>query len=430
MDEPEVDAYSRRTGTQLGFFITEPNVGDYTVRLKSRRSRSIGEVISDVRERIHTTEPAIQVDFGQLMMDVIGDLTNSPSPIEIKVFGEDGEQLKKTAKEIKSVIDSIPGVTDAFDGIVISGPSLILHVDPRKAALAGFSARDIEDQISAMMEGRVETKIQKGEKLIGVHVRYPDAYRHDINAVQNLKLVSPAGALVPLSTVASVERLAGEAEISRDQLQRLVAVTGRTEGRDLGSVMADIRRALKANVRLPAGVTVDFGGVYQTQQESFTGLVLVALAALLLVVIVLLFEFGEFAVPASIFVVNALSLGGVFGALLLTDVTINVSSLVGIILIIGIVAENAIFVFHRMNEHIAQGTPREEAMKQALISRGRPIIMTTLAAVLALLPLAVGIGAGAQMQRPLAIAVIGGFSVSSLLLFLALPPVYRLLKRQ
>jgi len=193
--------------------------------------------------------------------------------------------------------------------------------------------------------------------------------------------------------------------------------------------MADIRKVLKAKVQMPAGVTVDFGGVYETQQESFTGLVLVALAALLLVVIVLLFEFGEFAIPATIFVINALSLAGVFGALWLTGVTLNVSSLVGIILIIGIVAENAIFVFHMMKEYRGQGMTHDDAMKKALAIRIRPIIMTTLAAILALVPLAIGIGAGAQMQRPLAIAVIGGFSVSSLLLFIALPPIYRLMKK-
>ncbi|HUL43489.1 MAG TPA: efflux RND transporter permease subunit [Bacteroidota bacterium] len=426
---PEVESYSRRTGTQLGFFITEPNVGDYTVKLHSKRARSIEEVISEVRERVHNTEPALQIDFGQLMMDVIGDLTNSPQPIEIKIFGEDADVLRSKAREVKSLIESVPGVVDAFDGIVISGPSLVIHVDPQKAAFAGFTTRDVLVQVQNIMQGRVDTKVQKGEKLIGIHIRYPAIYREDINHIEELKLVSPGGNIIPLRTIASFERVAGEAEIERDQLQQRVAVTARTSGRDLGSVMTDVKKLLAAKLRLPSGVTIAYGGTYQTQQESFTGLFIVALIALLLVIIVLLFEFGEFTIPFSIFVINAMSLVGVFGALWLFDVTLNVSSLVGIVLIIGIVAENAIFVFHRMKQLQSEGATLDDALTAAVKMRGRPIVMTTLAAVLALLPLTLGIGAGAQMQQPLAVAVIGGFSVSSTLLFFALPPLYRLLRR-
>lgn len=425
---PEVESYSRRTGTQLGFFITEPNTGDYTVKLRSARSRSIEEIMDEVRERVHATEPSLQIDFFQLMMDVIGDLTYSPSPIEIKLFGEDAELLQAKAKEVKRLIETVPGVVDAFDGIVISGPSLIIRVDPEKASLAGFTPQDVLEQVQNIMEGRVDTKVQKGEKLIGIHVRYPDAYRQEIDRIEGLRLINPRGDLIPLQTMATIERIAGEAEIKRDQLQQLVAVTARTSGRDLGSTMSEIRTLLSRTLHLPPGITIDYGGMYKTQQESFRGLVVVALAALLLVVIVLLFEFGEFTVPFSIFIINAMSLVGVFGALWLTGVTLNVSSLVGVILIIGIVAENAVFVFHMVKQFENDGSSVEEALTKALKVRARPIIMTTLAAVLALLPLALGIGVGAQMQQPLAVAVIGGFSVSSLLLFFVLPPLYRMLR--
>jgi multidrug efflux pump subunit AcrB len=428
MSEPEVESYSRRTGTELGFFITEPNVGDYTVKLRPQRSRSIEEIMDEVREKVHATEPALQIDFFQLMTDVIGDLTNSPSPIEVKLFGEDAEVLRAKAKEVKQLVETVPGVVDAFDGIVISGPSLLIRVDPQRASLAGFSTQDVFDQVENIMQGRVDTKVQKGEKLIGIHVRYPDVYRHDIKRIEGLKLITPKGNLIPLRTIASIERIAGEAEIKRDQLQQLVAVTARTSGRDLGSAMSDIRGLLSSKLHLPPGVTVEYGGLYQTQQESFTGLVLVALVALLFVVTVLLFEFGEFTVPFTIFIINAMSLIGVFGALWLTGVTLNVSSLVGVILIIGIVAENAVFVFHMVKQYENEGSSLDDALTRALMIRARPIIMTTLAAVLALLPLALGIGVGAQMQQPLAVAVIGGFSVSSLFLFFALPPLYRMLR--
>jgi CzcA family heavy metal efflux pump len=426
---PEVESYSRRTGTELGFFITEPNTGDYEVKLKSDRSRNVEEIISEVREKVHIVVPSMEVDFFQLMMDVIGDLTYSPSPIEVKIFGENAEILRSKAKEVKDLIENIDGVVDVFNGIIISGPSFIIHVNSEKAALAGFKPDEILSQIKNIMEGRAETKIQKGEKLIGIKIRYPNEYRESIDLIENLKLITANGDQIPLKTIASVERVAGEAEIQRDQLQQLVAVTARTSGRDLGSAMSDIQKLIKEKIHIPPGVTIEYGGMYQTQQESFVGLVLVALAALLLVVMVLLFEFGEFTIPLTIFIINAMSLIGVFGALWLTGVTLNVSSLVGVILIIGIVAENAVFVFHMVKQFQLKGSSLDEALTKSLMVRTRPIIMTTLAAVLALLPLSLGFGAGAQMQQPLAVAVIGGFSVSSLLLFFVLPPLYKLLKR-
>jgi CzcA family heavy metal efflux pump len=424
---PEVESYSRRTGTQLGFFMTEPNVGDYTVKLRHQRSREIDDVMADVRDKVHSVEPSLHVEFLQLMQDAIGDLSNDPSPVEIKIFGEDAELLRSKAREVKQLIETVPGVVDALDGIVISGPSFVINVDQDRAALAGFTPQDVLAQVENIMEGRVDTRVQKGEKLIGVHIRYPDAYRQEIRKIEDLKLITAGGDPIPLRNVATVERIAGESEVRRDQLQRLVAVTARTSGRDLGSTMQDISRLLSSKLTLPQGVTIEYGGVYQTQQESFNGLVIVALVALLLVVIVLLFEFGSFTVPLTIFIINALSLIGVFGALRITGMTLNVSSLVGIILIIGIVAENAVFVFHALGEYRKAGHAPEEALTLALLARARPVMMTTLAAVFALLPLALGFGAGSQMQQPLAVAVIGGFSVSSLLLFFALPPLYRLM---
>lgn len=429
LSTPEVESYSRRTGTELGFFMTEPNKGDFLVKLKQQRSRTINEVIDDVRTRVESAEPGLQIDFGQLMMDVIGDLTNSPAPIDIKIFGDDVPLLHAKAREVKRLIETVPGVVDAFDGIVISGPSFIIHVDPLKASLAGFSAADVQAQVNAMMMGTVETKVQKGEKLIGIHVRYPDAYRMDMQKIEQLQLVNSNGIIVPLRTMATIEKTSGQAEIAREQLRQYVGVTARISGRDLGSTVTDIQKKLNAEFTLPPGMTLEYGGVYQTQQESFGGLSFVALAAFALVFIVLLFEFGEFSVPLSIFIINLASLAGVFGALWITGVTFNISSFVGIIMIIGIVAENAIFVMHMVKTYRSQGHALDDALVKASIIRTRPILMTTLAAVCALLPLAYGVGAGSQLQQPLAIAVIGGFSMSSLLLFFGLPMVYKVMKR-
>lgn len=429
LSTPEVESYSRRTGTELGFFMTEPNKGDFAVKLKQKRSRNVNEVIDEVRNQVERAEPGLQINFGQLMMDVIGDLTNSPAPIDIKIFGDDVRLLHEKAKEVKRLIETVPGVVDAFDGIVISGPSFVIHVDPLKASLAGFSAAGVKSQVDNMMMGTVETKVQKGEKLIGIHVRYPDAYRMDVQKIEQLQLVNSNGIIVPLRNMATIEKTSGQAEIAREQLRQYVGVTARISGRDLGSTVADIQKKLNAQFTLPTGMRLEYGGVYQTQQESFGGLSIVAIAAFVLVFIVLVFEFGEFSVPLSILIVNLASLAGVFGALWMTGVTFNISSFVGIIMIIGIVAENAIFVIHMVKMYRSRGESLDEALVKASIIRIRPILMTTFAAVCALLPLALGVGAGSQMQQPLAIAVIGGFSMSSLLLFFGLPMLYSMLKR-
>jgi CzcA family heavy metal efflux pump len=429
MEIPEVDTYSRRTGTQLGFFLTEPNTGDILVKLKAVRTRPIGDVIAEVRERINASEPSLRADFGQLMMDVIGDLTNNPSPVEIKIFGPDQKLLQSKAREVKSLISTIPGVVDAFDGIVISGPSMVVRVDPLRASLSGMTVEDVEEQLSTMIHGGTESGIQKGEKIIGIRVRFPDPYRFDVDRIKQIRLMSPSGSPVPLGTVASIEMTGGQSEIDREGLRQFVAVTARISGRDLGRTVDDIKAKLAKDLVVPSDVSVLYGGVYETQQDSFRGLLLVTLAAVALVFIVLLFEFGEFAVPLSILVINVLSLLGVFGALWLTDVTFNISSFVGIILIIGIVAENAIFVMHNVKKLTREGVSLDDALVRSTRMRTRPIIMTALAAVFALLPLSLGVGAGAQMQQPLAIAVIGGFSLSSILLFFGLPLVYRLIAR-
>jgi multidrug efflux pump subunit AcrB len=427
---PEVESYSRRTGTQLGFFLTEPNNGDFLVKLKKIRSRRINDVITEVRARVSVSEPALTIEFGQLMMDVIGDLTNNPSPVEIKLFGEDEKTLQTKAREVSKLISQVPGVVDVFDGIVIAGPSLVVRLDPLASAEAGIGVDDAQEQLEAVIRGKSESTVQRGEKLIAVRVRYPQAYHFDVDRLEEVRLVNGSGIPVPLRSIAMIEKTEGKAELRREGLRQMIAVTARIKDRDLVHTVEEIQRTLSRALVLPAGMSIVYGGVYQVQQESFRGLLLVALAAITLVFIVLLIEFGEFAVPVSIFAVNILSLVGVFGALWLTGVSFNISSFVGIIMIIGIVAENAIFVMHTVRTLQAEGVPLDAALVQATRVRARPIIMTTLAAVFALLPLSLGIGAGAQMQQPLAVAVIGGFSLSSALLFFGLPLVYRLLSRQ
>jgi multidrug efflux pump subunit AcrB len=377
---------------------------------------------------VEASVPAIEIEFGQMMMDVIGDLVNNPQPIEIKLFGEEPALLQVKANEVKALIETIPGVVDVFNGIVVSGPSFVVNIDPAKTSQAGFNPIDVHEQLETIIHGKTQSNIQKGQKVIGIRVRYPDIYRTDVDRIEGLQLINANNVPIPLSSIATFKKTVGQTEIRREGLRELIAVTARISGRDMGSTVNDIKAKLSANLVLPRGVSLDYGGIYQTQQESFFGLLLVALAAFMLVFVVLLFEFGEFTVPLSIFVINVLSLFGVFGALWLSGVTFNISSFVGVIMIIGIVAENAIFVLHSVKSFQSEGWSLDESIIRAGQVRARPILMTTLAAVFALLPLALGIGSGAQMQQSLAIAVIGGFSVSSLLLFFGLPMIYRLMK--
>jgi CzcA family heavy metal efflux pump len=425
---PEVESYSRRTGTQLGFFLTEPNTGDFLVKLKTKRSRSIYEIIDEVRRTVDSTEPALDVDFGQLMGDVLGDLTNSPKPIEIKLFGDSAAILENKATEVASMIESVPGVVDVFNGIVISGPSFVLNVDHHKAARYGLTAEDIQQQLTTIMRGEVAGSIQHGEKLIGIRVVYPASYKTDFDRVKQARVVNQDGVLVPLQDIAAFEFTGGQSELDREGLRPVVAVSARIEGRDLGSTIAEIKQLLHNRLVLPPGVTVEYGGIFQTQQQSFRGLLIVAIAALMMVFLTLLFEFGEFAVPVSVLTVCLLSLLGVVGALRLTGTTFNISSFVGLIMIIGIVGENSVFIMHEFKQLRSEGVDLDSAMATACVRRTRPIIMTTLAAVLALSPLAIGLGTGARMLQPLAIAVIGGFTLSSVLLFFVLPVLYRIIR--
>ncbi len=421
MNIPEVESYSRRTGTQLGFFITEPNNGDYLIKLKNNRSRGINAIIDELRTKVENTEPALQIEFGQAMQDLIGDLTSVPSPVEIKVFGEDKSLIQKKAREIANLISNVNGVVDVFDGIVISGPAYIINFNLPAISKAGLTVEELSNIINNDIQGNVTTQIQKGEKLIGVRVRLPDKYRNNIDLLKSIRVTSPNGNSYLLGSLADFRIDPGQSEIDRENLKQMVAVTSRISGRDLGSTISDIKNVLNKKLNLPSGITLEYGGTFKTQQESFQGLLKVLLAASLLVILVLVIEFERFLVPLSIYFVAILSLFGVVTALWVTNVNFNISSFMGAIMMVGIVAENSIFLTHYFFIFQNRGMERKEAIINASVVRSRPIIMTALAAILALMPLALGIGAGSQMQQPLALAVIGGFTLSSLLLLFILP---------
>jgi CzcA family heavy metal efflux pump len=430
---PEVENTSRRTGLQLGLAaVTEANSGDISVKLKTDRKRDIDDVIADVREKVTQQEPALDVEFIQVLQDMIGDLTSAPEPIQIKLFSPDAAALQEWAPKVADAIHKIPGVVDILNGIdnTISGPATTFQVDPGVAARAGFTSEEIATDASAILEGEpAAAPVVSNDRAYTVRVRFPDANRASLEAIRDTLLTSSSGRTATLGGLATITELPGQTEIRRENLQRQVAVTARLEGTDLGSGMDAVMKAVNG-LHLPASIRVTYGGTYQEQQKSFRDLVLVLVLAILLVFIVLLFEFRNFAAPLAILASALLSTSGVFVALLLTRTTFNVSSFMGMIMVIGIVAKNGILLLDADQKFRKLGLSAEDAMLQASRRRLRPIVMTAMATVAGMLPLAFAIGAGSQMLQPLAIAVIGGILISMVLSLLITPAVHYYLSHE
>jgi CzcA family heavy metal efflux pump len=426
---PDVETYSRRTGTQLGFFITEPNSGDYVIRLKPRsRRRPVEEVIDDLRGRLEAAEPAIRADFGQLLEDDIGDLTGDvPQPVDVKIFGEDQQLLQQKARAAAAIVEKVPGAEDVFDGIVVAGPALEIRARPAAAgaraiepARVGLTVEELHAAIEPAIAGTVAGALRIGERMYDVRV-----FQKTLAGPENLKIRAPSGALVPLGSVATISTGPPEAEIHRENLRSFLGVTARLSGRDLGGAISEIRSKLGSALALPSGMSLEFGGLYEQQQNSFKGLLLVLIGGLLLVGVVLLFEFGDWRAPLLTGLIALAVLGGAFGSLILTGMTLNVSSFVGAIMMVGIVGENAVFVIQEARTALLSGATPSDAWRIAANRRLRPVAMTIFATAFALAPLAFALGAGSQLQQPLAIAVIGGFVLSGPLVLLVLPGLYR-----
>ncbi len=424
---PEVESTSRRTGLQLGLAaVTEANTGDILVKLKAKRDRGIDEIMSDVRADIKKEEPALDVDFIQVLQDMIGDLTSSPKPIEIKLFSQDPKLLEAWAPKVAEAIGKIPGVVDLLNGIdnTISGPAVTFQVDPSVAARAGFTAEEVALDAAAILEGEPSpTPVVANDRAYTLRVRFPAANRASLEAMRDTLLVSSTGHTATLGTLSSVVENPGQTEVLRENLQRDVAVSARLEGRSLSSGIADVQRVV-AGLHIPSSIRVVYGGTYAEQQRSFHDLVIVLILAILLLFIVLMFEFGTFSAPIAILSSALLSTSGVFIALLITRTTFNISSFMGMIMVIGIVAKNGILLLDADQRMRALGASPQDAILQAGRRRLRPIVMTALATVAGMLPLAFAIGAGSQMLQPLAIAVIGGVLISMVLSLIITPAVH------
>jgi CzcA family heavy metal efflux pump len=440
---PETASFSRRTGAEMGLFATEQNRGDFLVKMKpmcrwprtwigcpaSERRRSTDLVIDDLRAQIKENVPALDVEFVQILQDMLGDLQGSPEPVEIKIFGNNMQVLEQLAGEIQPRLEKIKGLVD-FVGVSKGNPEIVFHVNPALAGRAGLTVDQVSQQVRAGLLGISETQLRQADRTIGVRLRFPDSFRGNLASVQQFPVVTPAKQIVPLSAVAQVEEVQGENQLQRENQRLMVTLTARLQGLDLGSAIRQVRQVI-SQTKFPLNTSYEIGGQYESEQAFFQNLISVLALALAAVFVVLVVQFRSFGPALIILSAAPLSMLGVFGMLLVTGTPLNASSGMGIILMIGLVVKNGIILFEYVQKLWEEDKlPLDEALIAAGKIRIRPILMTTLATLFGLLPLALGLGAGAELQKPLALAVIGGLLISIFITLLVMPVLYSLLSRK
>ncbi|WP_410209914.1 efflux RND transporter permease subunit [Aquirhabdus sp.] len=455
---PNVQTYSRRTGMGLGGGLNEANQGDFFIRLKPQPREDIEVVMESIRSEVEQHVPGVHIELAQLMEDVIGDLTAVPQPIEVKLFSDDPQLLNQLAGKTAEAIGHIDGVVDVNPGITPAGDAIEVHVDPARAALAGLTTDSINQMVQDAMSGRIATQISPANASsigsLAVRVWIPAEQRQTTLDLQNLPLRTSTGAIIHLQDVAQLVTVAGQSQINREQMQRMVAITARISGRDLGSAIKDVQAIVGAKGFIPNNARMELGGLYEQQQIAFRGLMVVFATAVALVFLLLLFLYERFVIALSVLMMPLLAASSVFIGLWLTGIELNISAMMGMTMIIGIVTEVAIFYFSEYNElhkHMQlttdspQASPSDLNHAQRLAqrlnqrkrytlilagqNRMRPIAMTTLAAILTLLPLAFAIGEGSAMQQPLAIAIIAGLIVQFPLVLIVMPVLFSVLTR-
>lgn len=420
-DTPEVDSISRRTGAELGMFATEQSSGDILVRLKKDRSREMLEIMDDLRERIETSQPALRIEFVQILQDFLGDLEGNPEPVEIKIFGEDSELLQKQAIAIAEKVEKVPGVVDLYNGVTLGNPEIQVQVDAEKAQRAGLDQQQVAKQLSDALLGNVITQFRRFDRVIGVRVRFHDDVRFNYGLIRQFPLSTPSGALVPLSSIAAFKEVNGQNELLRENQRQMIDITAGISGRSLGEVIQDVK-AILHRTNLPPGYTYEIGGQFQSQQKSFRQLLVVLFVAIMLVLILLVLQFRDFRASLVILSAAPVSLIGAFLMLWITGTDFNVSSFMGLIMLIGLIVKNGIILIeYTFQLREQESLSLEDALVQAGKARLRPILMTTLATLFGLLPLALGFGAGSELQKPLALAVIGGLFLSTFVTLVFVP---------
>lgn len=427
ISHPDVQAYSRRTGTEMGFFITEPNSGDFLIQLKKNRKKTTAQVTDDLRQKIEESGLPLTVDFGQVIGDMLGDLMSSVQPIEVKIFGTDKQLIHQYSKQIAGIVEKVKGTADVFDGIVIAGPSI--EVIPNLVTLGQYniSPQDFQYQLQTMLEGNVVGEMFDRQQFTPIRILYNNKSNASLFEIENSMIALPNGEMKPLKEFASVKLVSGVAEENREDLQTLGIVTARLDNGNLGGTMKEIQQQINRQVKLPNGYSIVYGGAYAEQQQSFSELLLILALSCLLVFTVILFLYRDIKVALTILFISILGISGSFILLFLTGTPLNVGSYIGLIMIVGIIGENAIFTYLQFHESLPE-KGKEKAIVYAISTRLRPKLMTALGAIIALMPLALGIGTGAQMHQPLAVAVIGGFLIALPLLLIVFPTILNRIK--
>ena len=446
-DTPEVETYSRRTGLQLGGGITEANEGDMFIRLKPQPRREIEEVMDDIRTRIETQVPGVDIEMAQLMEDLIGDLTAVPQPIEIKLYSEDQAALNDVAPRVAEALSkagAASGIVDINDGRNIAGDALEIVVDPLQAAAEGFDAAAINATVQQVLAGSLVTQYQvfgSAPKVVGIRLWSPERARHLEDDLERIRVTAPDGHSVALGRVAQIKRVVGQPQIQRDDMRRMIAVTARTSGTDLGSAIARVNQVMSdPQLLVPRSesatssrpVTYALGGLYREQQTAFIGLLWVFAASVVLLFLLLVYWYESICVAGCVIVTSLLAIPAVAFGLWLAGIELNIASMMGLAMIAGSVTEAGIFLCSELlhpsgegpahiNQNIISPADLASRIPAAALRRLRPISMTTIAAALAMLPLVIGIGEGGALLRPLAAAIVAGLIVQLPLVLLVLP---------
>ncbi len=448
---PNVEAYSRRTGMKMAFRTVPANFGDYLIQLKTTRTTTTPEVIADLRKKIQAVAPVLNIGFGQRISDLLGDLMSTPAPIEIKIFGDNYTTLKQLTLQAETILQKVQGIADINNGLITEGPSLVFIPNQDKLSRYGISLTDFQTQMSAYtggvslgmnsntpepspaqaaMTGGIQVgQMQDGEQMRRILFRFANFADNDMEHLKRQLIFLPDGTTRPVSFFSDIQVIPGEIEEKREDLKSNIVLTARLQNRDLGSAIKEIQNSFKAQLPLPQGYSIVYGGAYSEQQQSFKELLFILGLASLLVLAVLVFMFREWMISLLVLFISAMGISGCILALYFTNIPLNVSSYTGIIMIVGIIAENAIFTVSQFKTNLKATGDVNNSINNAIRLRIRPNLMTALGAILALMPLGLGIGLGAQMQQPLAVAVIGGFVVGLLMLLLVLPSLMRIVYR-
>jgi CzcA family heavy metal efflux pump len=442
---PDISGYIRRTGAELGFFATEPYTGDILVSLKpAGERRPAEELFEELREQLKKEVPELETEFVPLVQDQINDLAGVDSPIEVKVFGPDFAKLRELAEQVGKVVEEVEGVEDMNAHVKMGNPDVVIRPDSLQTARVGLTELDIESQLNAALYGQVASTVPEQDRMTKIRVRYPDRVRFDRERLGLLPIslataaTASAGAgvgatlnagmgFVPLGQLATIRTVRSPNELWRENQQPVITVSAELDKRDLGSVNRELQDKL-SELKFPAGYRWELAGSYRAHQESFASLMTVLIVSAALVFLLLGFQFHSLALPFLIFLAQPVSLASALFALWITGTPLNVSSFMGVILLIGLDVKNGIILIEYIGQLRGQGVPLHEALLKAGRTRFRPILMTSLCTILGLVPLALGMGPGAQMQQPLAIAVIGGLITNMLLTRLLIPVGYLVLR--